>query len=596
MCKESVRSAFRAKAGEDNILLKAIDSLLDISDRDWSANGSNSIKWALPIERRADFVAILDSITAVDPACGSGAFPMGLVNLLMRIHERVDPSLNKHETKLKIVQNNIFGSDIEPMAVEISRLRAWLSIIVERDKGGVIEPLPNLEFNFVCANSLVPLEEVTLDLFNDPDFNIKLDDVRKKYFSATDPEKKKKLRQEYYKISKSDFGIMEDRRTTQLRSFDPFISAHPAEFFESNHMFGKGSFDIVIGNPPYGAKLSSEHKALFKKVYRVAKTENGIKGSSDSYAAFMEMGLHLLSRGGNLHYILPISVMSSDAMCQAHDLFERTCETMRFTAFSVRPKPIFENATVNVAIMQAIRTDSQNKEVFATKLYRKNESISVSDIVENLRYQEVSNLKMRGRYPKISDDIEVGILKKLQAIPTTVSDLISDKGDPIYYRSAGGRYFKVITNYSTNSSAERKLLIEPQFADFLGGLLSTSLFFWYYQLFSDNLNLKTYEIESFPVPVSKVGAREINIAKELFAEYLMDIERNCSIRQTTKYAHISEFREYKLGRSIQIIDKLDDALCELYGLTDLEIDYIKSYERGFRLEEDDSEGSESIED
>lgn len=595
MCKESVRSAFKAKSEGDSTLHKAIDNLLDVSDRDWSANGSNSIKWALPLERRNDFLDILNSLTALDPACGSGAFPMGLVNLLMRIHERVNPDLNKHEVKLRIVQNNIFGSDIEPMAVEISRLRAWLSIIVERDKSHQVEPLPNLDFNFVCANSLIPLEDVSYDLFNDPWFDAKLDDVRKQYFSETNPDRKADLREAYYKISKSDVGFMEDGRTTQLRTFDPFVITQAAEFFEPSHMFGKDFFDIVIGNPPYGAKLTSADKTLFKKIYRVARTESGVKGSSDTYAAFMEMGLNILNKGGNLHYILPISVMTSDAMSQAHELFESKCETMKFAAFSVRPKPIFENAMVNVAILQAIRTDTPVKQVFATKLYRKNDEISVSDIVSSLKYQNVISLKMRGRYPKISDDIEVEILKKLQSAPTTLGNLISTDGSPIFYRAAGGRYFKVITNYSTGSSAERSILVDKQYAGFVGALLSSSLFFWYYQIFSDNLNLKTYEIESFPVPVEAADAATIKLAENLFAEYLLDIEKNSNVRKTDKYAHISEFREYKLGRSIDIIDRLDNALGGLFGMTSEEISYIKSYERGFRLENDDSEDLEIVE-
>ena len=589
MCKESVRHAFKTKTHDDSVLHKAIDSLLDVSDRDWAANGTNSIKWALPIERRSDFLEALGSLTALDPACGSGAFPMGLVGLLMRVYERVDPALDKHETKLRILQNNIFGSDIEPMAVEISRLRAWLSIIVERDKNKAVEPLPNLDFNFVCANSLIPLDESSADLFNDPDLHLKLAEVRKKYFNATSPEKKEKLRLEYYKISKSEISLMEDRRTQQLRTFEPFKNTHAAEFFEPMHMLGKASFDIVIGNPPYGAKLSVAEKALFKKIYRIARTEGGVKGSPDSYAAFMEVGLNLLVKGGNLHYILPISVMSSDAMSQGHELLESQCELIQFSAFSVRPKPIFENAMVNVAILLAVKSETPNERTLATKLYRKNESISVSDIVANLKFQEVSRLKMRGRYPKISDDIEVGILEKLQSLPTTLGHLKHPGGKPIFYRAAGGRYFKVITDYSTNSSAERSIELDPKYTGLVGALLSSNLFFWYYQLFSDNLNLKTYEIESFPIPIERVSEAQIELANKLFAEYQEDIEKNSNVRATEKYANISEFREYKLGRSIHLIDALDDNFGSLFGLTEDEIDYIKNYERSFRLEDDDSE-------
>ena len=123
----------------------------------------------------------------------------------------------------------------------------------------------------------------------------------------------------------------------------------------------------------------------------------------------------------------------------------------------------------------------------------------------------------------------------------------------------------------------------------MGALLSSNLFFWYYQLFSDNLNLKTYEIESFPIPIERVSEAQIELANKLFAEYQEDIEKNSNVRATEKYANISEFREYKLGRSIHLIDALDDNFGSLFGLTEDEIDYIKNYERSFRLEDDDSE-------
>ena len=588
MCKESLRSAFKARAGEDAVLNRAIDSLLDVSDRDWAANGTNSIKWALPVERRKDFLEILNRLSAVDPACGSGAFPMGLVNLLMRVHERVNPGLNKHEAKLRILENNIFGCDIEPMAVEISRLRAWLSIVVERDRDQALEPLPNLDFNFVCANSLIPLEESSADLFNDPDLNTKLAKIRRKYFNATSPEKKEKLRTDYEKIARSEISLLEDRRTQQLRSFEPFRNLQPADFFEPFHMFGRETFDVVIGNPPYGAKLTSEQKSLFKKKYQIAKTANGLKGSTDSYAAFIELGLNLLEDGGNLNYILPISVMSSDSMTQGHELLKTSCRALSFAAFAVRPKPIFENATVNVAILLAEKGGGPAKSVLSTKLYRKNAQITVSDIVNNLQFQDVLGLEMPGRFPKISDEIEVRILGKLQALPTTVSDLRTPDGAPIFYRAAGGRYFKVITDKSTNSSAEKSLLIDTKYASFVGLLLSSSLFFWFYQLFSDNLNLKASEIESFPIPIENALPDQLERAAALFSTYQEDIFTKSAIRKTEKYAHIEEFREFKLGRSIDLIDQIDEEFGSLFGLNSEEIEFIKNYERSFRVDDDDS--------
>jgi hypothetical protein len=357
-------------------------------------------------------------------------------------------------------------------------------------------------------------------------------------------------------------------------------------------MFGHSDFHIVIGNPPYGAKLSAEEKSLFRKIYRVARTENGVKGSPDSYAAFIELGLNLLRRGGNMHYILPISAMSSDAMSQAHALLESTCESLRFSAFAVRPKPIFENAMVNVAILLAHKTNTANQKVLSTKLNRKADGMSVSDILSNLKYQEVSDLSIKGRYPKIGEDIEARILKKLQSIPTTLGSIKTDSGAPIFYRAAGGRYFKIVTNYPTNSSAEKHFYVPERYAAIVGAVLSSSLFFWYYQVFSDNLNLKTFEIESFPIPISATKDKDLVRAQSLYDSYLVDVEANSSVRNTAKYAHITEFKEYKIGRSIHLIDDIDDAFDGLFGLTPEEIDFIKNYERHFRIEQEDNNESD----
>lgn len=588
MCRESLRSYLHGKRLGDERYRKAIDELLDRSDHEWAGAGTNSRRDAVPKEYRTDIVEALGTVTILDPACGSGAFPMGMLQLLIKTYERLEGRFDSYETKLQIVQNNIFGVDIEPMAVEISRLRAWLSLIVDEEDTQGVAPLPNLDFKFVCANSLIPLDK-ELGMFSDSELYQKLKDIRVKYFNARSPRVKKKLQGDYRVLTNSSQqSLTDDLRTRQLKSFDPFKNSQPSDFFDPDQMFGVDTgFSIVIGNPPYGAKYSTKDKNIFKNTYRVTRTARGIKGSLDTYALFIELGHKLLKKNGNLNYILPISVTTSDAMGQTHALLEKTCEKIVFSSYSVRPKPVFENAMVNTSILFFVKTNTPNQGVYSTKMYRKSESIDIKEIVEGLKFQEVSKLKMRGRYPKISDDIEIDILNKLNAIPTKVRDLKVSEGRAIYYRAAGGRYFKVITNYTTNSSAEKSLVLRSDIADTVGAILSTSLFFWYYQVFSDNLNLKGYEIESFPVPVEAIDETVIRSSEALYDKYLKDIEKNANVRLTKKYAHIDEFREYKIGKSFSIIDELDDELDKLFGLSKTEIDYIKSYDKNFRIEVDD---------
>jgi hypothetical protein len=113
--------------------------------------------------------------------------------------------------------------------------------------------------------------------------------------------------------------------------------------------------------------------------------------------------------------------------------------------------------------------------------------------------------------------------------------------------------------------------------------LSSNLYFWFYQIFSNNLDLKTYEIETFGFPKDKLTVEKITELEKLYSDYLIDIEKNAKVRQTEKYANISYFKEYKIGKSKHLIDKIDDLICPLYGLTQEETDFIKNYEIEFRL-------------
>jgi hypothetical protein len=155
--------------------------------------------------------------------------------------------------KRKIIRDVIFGIDIQSVAVEIAKLRCFLTLIVDQeitdnsDNRGVV-PLPNLDFKFICADSLTPLKEFNQQsLGDDPLLEQKLANVRKKYFSTTNEDKKVKLRKEYEMLTALEptlFG--ESLRNRQIKSFQPLISNSQAIFFDLNTMFGLHGFQIVI--------------------------------------------------------------------------------------------------------------------------------------------------------------------------------------------------------------------------------------------------------------------------------------------------------------------------------------------------------------
>ena len=307
------------------------------------------------------------------------------------------------------------------------------------------------------------------------------------------------------------------------------------------------------------------------------------KGSLDSYVLFIENGLNLLGKRGVLSYIVPISLTSSDAMAGIHRLLFDTCHSLRISSYAVRPKPVFENAVVNTSIVQCTKTGTPCEELLTTKMYRKSNDLNLSKLMDNLQFVNSIGLTLYGRIPKIGLELERNILSKL-FLQKKLSTLLSKEGFPLIYRYAGGRYFKVITPFSNGSSAERPLFFEDShIRNAIGCLLSSNLSFWFYQIYSDNLNWKSYEIESFPIP--SLTNEQIAFLEELYARYLADIEANANHRTSSKEStyKVESFKEYKIVRSKSIIDEIDDYIGPLYGLTNEEIEFIKYYELEFRM-------------
>jgi len=304
-------------------------------------------------------IQAIDSCKILDPACGSGAFPMGVLHKLVYILTKLDPNntrwkqtqLDKLDSvsmreelertfennnddygrKLYLIENCLYGVDIQPIAIQLSKLRFFISLICDqktnknKQQNHGVRPLPNLETKFVAADTLISLDKATHvglvefaqnDLFDNTEIERiekELQKIRHEYFAVQTRRKKldlqkkdKQLREQLVKELMRSTGA--DQVTSHnLAQWDPYDTRKAAEFFEPVWMFDRSiadGFDLVIGNPPYlriqGIRQSDPEKADFYKNHYVSAT-----GSFDLYVIFMERGLQFLKKNGILNYINP---------------------------------------------------------------------------------------------------------------------------------------------------------------------------------------------------------------------------------------------------------------------------------------------------
>ena len=651
MCRESLIAYLIEKHKDEEINIR---TLVEQHTSLWSDSTSKAV------------LESLKEIKVCDPAIGSGAFPMGMLNELYKCRLALGEE-KSIKIKKDIIQNNIYGVDIEKGAVDIARLRFWLALVVDET---IPEPLPNLDFKIMQGNSLlesyqgVDLSHIgkeeksivegtdlidygdeykssqQLTIFNEV-YKEKIQQLIKDYFTTTEDKtlKRKEINdliegKIHYKIElekrqvkekvnsfERKFGITSEedlaeklkrgtltskgkeyktytadkKRLLELDYIEnelicfqtqierPYFLWHTyfADVFKGANNLDNPGFDIVIGNPPYGAKLSQEDKEVLKKKYISAQTIKEIqKGSLDTYTLFIELGYNLLKRQGYLGFIVPLSVTSSDALSGLHNLLINNCKVIKISSYGDRPKRVFESAEQQVSIISFLKTQTKAKEILMTGINKRYSNDSLWVLLDNLKFSNVIGLLSYGRIPKIGTKTEQSILRKLLKINNLLSDLKSEKGNSIYYRKAGGRYYKIITKESTESSAEGSITIENKYLDLVGSILSSNLFYWFWLIHSDWHNMRTSEIENFPIPYNNFDNKTLEQISELYNIYLLDLKKNA--KKTVTGLNIFVARKSK-----HIIDQIDDLICPLYGLTKEETDFIKNYEIEFRLSDKD---------
>ena len=356
MVDESLVMYLIQKTQVDEDALRALVSYDLSDDDDFPLTGNDKRK----------IIDALEKLKLLDPACGSGAFPIGALQKIVFILQQIDPDgylwfekqLEKMSPELKrvikrefshqnfdyirklgIIRQNIYGVDIQPIATEISRLRCFLTLVVEQfvndnEENRNIQPLPNLEFKFVTANTLIglpqqessPDELEQVDMFDDRNKINELKSIREQYFTTSGIEREQ-LRTEFVTTQKElieqlvqehgFIGVSKAELTQKLTEWKPF--SHKASgWFDSEWMFGiTDGFDIVLGNPPYlnVELMSRQTKDIYLKLY------NTFYKRYDVFGLFFELSLIKLVEKGTIAFIVPSQVLNNLSFKKLRNLF-----------------------------------------------------------------------------------------------------------------------------------------------------------------------------------------------------------------------------------------------------------------------------------
>ena len=393
----------------------------------------------IPENKKSKILSALEEVKICDPAIGSGAFPMGLLNELLHCREVLSGEhYDRAEIKKSIIQNNIYGVDIEKGAVDIARLRFWLSIVVDEETPS---PLPNLDYKIMQGNSLiesfmgVDLSKLTyekehkkdkgeISLFDNEKNRLQktVSQLLSSYYSCCDHNKKKKLQQDISDtISKQletqayDHAILENLKDINLAENNKFFLWHTWFSDVFNREDNKNGFDVVIGNPPYiqlqnnGGELANLYEDCRFKTF--AKT-------GDIYCLFYERGWQLLRQQGHLCFITSNKWMRAGYGDKTRGFFAKHTNPKYLIDFA--GVKIFNNATVdtNILIFGKEQNEYQTRCAVTDKLNKD----SLKNLSGFVQQQSVECRFESSDSWVILSPIEQSIKRKIESVGTPLKD------------------------------------------------------------------------------------------------------------------------------------------------------------------------------
>ncbi len=364
-------------------------------------------------------IRAIDRCKILDPACGSGAFPMGVLHKLVYILTKLDPdnarwkqtqldkldSISMREElertfehnnddygrKLYLIENCLYGVDIQPIAIQLSKLRFFISLICDqktnrnKQQNHGVRPLPNLETKFVAANTLIGLgQDVQMELFKSPKI-VKIEQdlqkIRHDYFSVQRRQQKlslqkkdKELREKLAnELVQSSFADQET--SLKLANWNPYDPHIAADFFEPLWMFDRTvsqGFDVVIGNPPYFKE--NDDKRRFDGLREL----ECYQGKMDVWYLFACIGIDLLRHEGILSYIATNNWITNAGASKLRNKIIKNTKLIEFIDF--HDFMVFESASIQTMVMLLRKDEKPAK--YQTKIAKVKPGFNRSDLYQ----------------------------------------------------------------------------------------------------------------------------------------------------------------------------------------------------------------------
>ena len=453
MVDSSIKEYLKTKNSDIENLDSRLNKLFD----------DNHLENPFNYKESESLVKSINKMKIIDPACGSGAFPMGILNKTVKILEKLDKNneiwrLQKLENiskdnedyrerykqieeifdmtqneanyarKLFLIEDCIYGVDIQPIAIQIAKLRFFISLVIEQkvDKtkanNGILT-LPNLETKFVSANTLLSVEKPLQKQLGQNEYERIEDELRKvrrEYFEVrTHKTKKKKiirdkeLRDELKTaLQKAGFKI---EVSEKIANWNPYEQNKSADFFDPEFMFGeKEKFDIVIGNPPYiRQEKLKDLKEDLKKIYKT------FTGTADIYIYFYEKGYNLLKEDGILSYITSNKWTRAKYGKNFREFLLKNTDLLSYIDFN--GVKVFESATVDTSVM-AFKKSNDNSDFIYCDIDRGCEiNMNLDNYIDKNGFEyKKADLDIEGF--SFANPKELKIKKRIEEIGTPLRD------------------------------------------------------------------------------------------------------------------------------------------------------------------------------
>jgi hypothetical protein len=518
------------------------------------------------------FYHSIQHIAILDPTCGSGAFLLAALDILAPLYtacldrmqtlmENADhynemdvaqrdsmQDLIFHESSSRyfilksIMTNNLYGVDIMQEAVEICKLRLFLALIAQIEHAEDFEALPAIDFNIRPGNVLLGF--------------VTQDDVK-------------------------EAGAFEQWR----QNYQPFHW-----FIEFNKVMREGGFDVIIGNPPY-----VEYSKI-KQQYTLPQEMYATEACGNLYAHCMERFVALSKPSSTTGLIVPLSIVSTSRMAPLRRILCSTYSHLWLNNYDTIPGTLFSGIVQRNTIVLAAKGHGKTGCDIYTTRSQKWFVAERSRLFDMIPYMRIDLQSLDGLVPKVSTPIELSILNRIQEQKIALTSYIEQHSNNTLAYKRRWSYFLlfadtirdiVLPDGSTRQQQDVKTLtLQPHIDRYIFiALLSSNLFYFHYSVFSDFRHVNKADFAAFQFDYAHLSgsvARELSkLSKILMQSYLDNLEwRRCNYVGSIGECLVPFYRQ---GASRPIIEEIDRALAQHYGLTSEELGFVVNYDIKYRL-------------